>query len=1106
MKRNILPLFLLMTFFGYHQLSQAQSTIYVDVAAAGANNGSSWTDAYTDFQAGLDAVTTGDIINVGVGTYYPSKDKNGSSSPSDPRLLTFFFDTDIEVHGGFIGGVQMCDTNNSTVFSGDIGILNDHADNTYNVCYSEFLSTSTIIDCITIERGLSEQTSLSGSAWLNDGSGTGNSSNPNFVDCYFKLNASGWGGAVINDGSNGGNASPDFNGCIFHKNVGEAGGAMFNNGESSGESSPTITQCQFNENYSGEGGALYNYTDLNGVSKPTVTNSTFVENSCYNAGGAVYIYGNGGDGEAIFTNCIFTGNEAGGNGGAITASTFGTTFTTPQIINCTFNGNLAATNGGAIWCNVSSPLIDGCHFEQNQSGVSGGAINCNGSQGQVSSPDIFNCTFKMNATVSRGGAIMLDGLAGTSSPKIHYCKFIQNDAHDGGAVYTDGTIGLCQPEFINTIFSRNTATNDGGGLYFKSNQGTTEPLFEHCSFSKNQSGGVGTIIGFFSQNGGVCAGEIYNSVSHGQNGIGLFISFGSSFTGQNTMHENGWSTLWYFIDAGNCSVGFPLYNDPLNDDLTLQSLSPAIDGGSASFTTLTQDLNGNARIIGAAPDMGAYEQNPCPIKLFVDIDAIGSNNGLNWSDAFNSLQDAIDLARTCAIDTIWVAEGTYKPSKTSLGNGTNPNSRDNTFFVNFDVVIQGGFQGFETSPSQRDWIAYETILDGNIGSVGTSVDNCYTVVEYATCSNVSQLDGFTVRGGRSNGWSGATGLGGGIFITSDPVIRNCLITANHGANGGGIFISSSAANSRSAILHCDFINNTGGVCAGLMINAYGGTNTTYIANCAFRGNSATNGGALGFYANNAATNCDPTMVNCEIWNNSAQLGAILVIRDANGTISNCTFGNNVGSSGKFYNGYSGTRSTVIENSIIWDSGTEISNVIGNPFVFDNCIIRGGYALGTNISTTDPLFINAATGDLRISAGSPAINSGVNSLLGNDDYDVDLDGNTAEQVDIDLDGTLRIQGNTIDLGAYEFGGLANSQELKETIASKIYPNPFSSGTHLTIERATDEDVTVIVFNSMGQTILNAQLTGSTSTIDTSDWMAGMYILRIGEETLKVVKMN
>ena len=1095
-----------MFIFGYQ--CHAQTTIYVDQAASGANNGTSWTDAYTDFQSALDAALSGDIINVGVGTYYPSKDITGSATPADPRSVTFHFDADIEVHGGFVGGVQICDTNNATIFSGDIGVLNDPVDNTYNVCYSEYLSNATTIDCITIKGGVAESATLSGGAWYNDGSGAGNSSNPNFLNCYFNNNGAGQGGAIINHGSNGGNASPTFTGCIFLKNISEQGGAIFNNGDT-GTSSPTITNCQFIENYSGEGGAIFNYAENNGVSKPNVSASSFVLNEVYGDGGAIFIYGAFGDGEGIFSNCSFTGNKADGNGGAMSIGTFGTTFTSPQVNNCVFNGNLATTNGGAIWCDVSSPVIDGCTFEQNQCGSSGGALMLNGTQSQVSSPNVSNSTFRLNTSALRGGAAMLDGLAGTCNPIFTSCKFIANESNEGGAVFADGTIGLCQPEFINTIFSRNYATNDGGGLYFKSNQGTTEPRFEHCSFSKNQTqaGGLGTIIAFFGTNSGICQGTIYNSVSHGQNGIGIYITgFNASFTGYNTMHENGWSNLWSFTNGGGCVVANPLYTDPNNDDLTLQSASPAINGGLTLYTTVATDLAGNARIIGANPDMGAYENDPCPVKLFVDIDATGANTGLNWTNAFTSLQDAIDLARSCQVDTIWVAEGTYKPSKTSAGNGSNPNNRANTFYINFDVVIQGGFQGFETHESQRDWIAYETILDGNIGAQGTNGDNCYTVVLYATCTNVSQLDGFTVRGGNSNSWTAAGGIGGGIEITSEPIIRNCTITGNYAGNGGGIEIHSFSGTVRPAILNCDIINNSGSVCAGIMIQAYGGTNEATIANCRFRGNSALNGGALGFYANTAAANCNTIMYNCEVWNNSAQIGAALLLRDAQGTITNCSFGNNIGSNGKFYNGYAGTRATTIQNSIIWNSGIEISNVSGAPFIVDNSIVRGGYALGTNISTADPTFVNAATGDLRLSAGSPAIDAGVNTLIPVDEYDVDKDGNITEQVDIDLAQALRVQYSIVDLGAYEVGNLVETEEIEESVASKVYPNPFSSGTNLTIQRESDDQIELIVFNAMGQIIYQGETSGSTTILDTSDWLPGMYIIRIGEETLKAVKSN
>ena len=49
--------------------------------------------------------------------------------------------------------------------------------------------------------------------------------------------------------------------------------------------------------------------------------------------------------------------------------------------------------------------------------------------------------------------------------------------------------------------------------------------------------------------------------------------------------------------------------------------------------------------------------------VYVDKDATGLNDGTSWMDAFNDLQDALDVARLYSnVDQIWIAHGEYYPT------------------------------------------------------------------------------------------------------------------------------------------------------------------------------------------------------------------------------------------------------------------------------------------------------------------------------------------------------------------------------------------------------------------------------------------------------------
>ncbi len=59
-------------------------------------------------------------------------------------------------------------------------------------------------------------------------------------------------------------------------------------------------------------------------------------------------------------------------------------------------------------------------------------------------------------------------------------------------------------------------------------------------------------------------------------------------------------------------------------------------------------------------------------------------------------------------------------------------------------------------------------------------------------------------------------------------------------------------------------------------------------------------------------------------------------------------------------------------------------------------------------------------ELRLRADSPAIDMGNSDLLPADEFDLDADGNTTEPILWDLGGNQRVQGTSVDIGAFEYG--------------------------------------------------------------------------------------
>ncbi len=291
------------------------AVIYVDKDATGVNDGSSWFNAFVDFQDGLSEAVSGDEIWVAEGTYKPSQILGGSGD----GYKSFQMKNEVGIYGGFTGyetaREQRNFQDNLTILSCDIGIEGDDTDNCYHVFYHGYMH-STNLDNTAILDGF---TITGARNYLFGGGGMAN-----WYD------------------------SPTIRNCVFTDNqVGRASGMLNEN------SSPIIKNCSFIGNIAlhGSGGGVSNLW-----SSPVFTNCTFKNNSAIGGlGGGI----NNSGSHPLIINCRFLNNSAlldqagGGTGGGI----YNDYESHPTIINNVFFGNTADSRGGALHSHeAKSPL------------------------------------------------------------------------------------------------------------------------------------------------------------------------------------------------------------------------------------------------------------------------------------------------------------------------------------------------------------------------------------------------------------------------------------------------------------------------------------------------------------------------------------------------------------------------------------------------------------------------------------------------------------------------------------------------------------------------------------------------------------------------------
>lgn len=607
---------------GLHRRSQIEhlelrrllSAIYVDAISPGpTHDGSSWTNAYTDLQQALMAATSGATIKIGQGTYFPTTGMD--------RTATFQLQNREEIDGGFAGyGAADPDARDvmlyPTILSGDIGTRGDTSDNSYHVVTISDLSSTEILDGLTITDGNADNdTHIFNRNSANYGAGIYDSGNLTISNCAISNNtAYSSGGGIAMEAGDLIITNSSFSGNVAQNGQ---GGAIYNLADSTPGATPTdpgsltITGATIENNSAREGGGIENYGTL------TISSSTISGNVALDyAGGGVDNYG-----YAYLNNTTISNNTAYTGGGMAN-------FTKLTVTSCSVTGNTASNGGGMANYGTAIHIYD--------STISGNTANGRGGSGGIASYDptyIYDSTISGNKATEDGGG----GIGSWDSLTIVSSTITGNSAAtNGGGIESYGPMDI-----TGSIISGNSAVY-GGGIY------SADP------FTLTGSAVVGNVAS--SYGGGIDSWDSLTITNSTITGNSAGISGGALENGDQLSLTN--SILWGDsapanpeIDLTNAITTVATYSDieggftgtaniavdPLfarntnpgadgiwgttdddYGDLRLQFTSPCIDAGSnaAVASGETTDLDGNPRIFdfpgvnngaGVVVDMGAYE-------------------------------------------------------------------------------------------------------------------------------------------------------------------------------------------------------------------------------------------------------------------------------------------------------------------------------------------------------------------------------------------------------------------------------------------------------------------------------------------------------------------
>lgn len=598
---------------------QAQ-TVYVNASASGANNGTSWTNAYTNLDAALAGATAGTEIWVASGIYRPSNPNPNNS---------FTVASGVKLYGGFAGTETMLSernfNSNIAVLSGDISgddvtgnFSTNRVDNAKHVVIIENTNPSerAILDGFRIQGGHTSDVSTD-PEMLRHGGGVFAAAKLTVRNCLFTDNFGRAGASlaaisteasglmVDNCTFNANNATQqsagifirnldgaDINRCIFSNNTTNRGSLY-----PLTSTNVVVDSCLFDSNNAGAnncGGMFTFQTSF------TLTNSTFQSNTG-NTSPAMYNDGRMGSHFFTIDNCIFDGNISTANIGAM--YNFQASFLLKNSIFRNNKSKAFATMYNDGRDDEDYFVIDNCLFENNI--VDDGNPNASTFGGAISNWQatylLKNSTF-VNNEADNGGAIYNDGRSFNSEAAIDSCIFQGNKGkvYGGGGVY----FWKSNVDLGNTTFMGNSGENTAGAIYTGD---SCVYNFHNCVFDGNMATFGGGVSCYGSANTGTFTGCTFVANEAVTSGGALINGFTSNVTLSDcTFSQN---------NAGNAGGAISNQNESTNLNIercVFSENNAALRGGAMNISSGVSVSIDEAQFLGNSGDVGGA------IRVFED--------------------------------------------------------------------------------------------------------------------------------------------------------------------------------------------------------------------------------------------------------------------------------------------------------------------------------------------------------------------------------------------------------------------------------------------------------------------------------------------------------